>query len=350
MHPLNLQSKNEPMKLLVKFFPLFLFLLSCGSSSRINSENEADFVIAFGSCNREDAPQPLWKEILKNDPDVFLWGGDNIYSDTDDAEKMKAEYALQKKNKNYQKVLNRTAVLATWDDHDYGLNDGGKEWHFKEKSQQLFLDFMDVPANSKRRKREGVYHAEEFETPKGSIKVILLDTRYFRDSLKEDPDPEKRYASSDGTILGEQQWAWLEEELNNSEADFNVILSSIQILSAEHGFEKWANFPSEVDKLKGLLISSQARKVILLSGDRHISEFSKTSVEGLDYPLVDFTSSGLTHTYEDFDSEPNGYRVGEVVKHKSFGLLKFDFSKNEVLMEMRGENNKLQQDYLVEFQ
>lgn len=350
MLPLNLQYKNEPMKIVFKLFPLFLFLLSCGSSSRINSENEADFVIAFGSCNREDAPQPLWSAILKNDPDVFLWGGDNIYSDTDDAEKMKADYLVQKQNKDYQKVLNQTTVLATWDDHDYGLNDGGKEWHFKEESQQLFLDFMDVPANSKRRSREGVYHAEEFETPKGSIKVILLDTRYFRDELKEDPDPEKRYAPSEGTILGEQQWAWLEKELNNSEADFNVILSSIQILSAEHGFEKWANFPSEVEKLKELLISSEARNVILLSGDRHISEFSKTNVDGLDYPLVDFTSSGLTHTYEDFDGEPNRYRVGEVVKYKSFGLLKFDFSKNKVLMEMRGENNKLQQDYLVEFQ
>ena len=138
--------------------------------------------------------------------------------------------------------------------------------------------------------------------------------------------------------------------LKNSEADFNVILSSIQMLSAEHGFEKWANFPSEVEKLEDLIISSEAKNVILLSGDRHISEFSATKVEGLRYPLVDFTSSGLTHTYEAFSGEPNKYRVGEVVKDKSFGLLKFDFEKNEIHLEMRGENNKLQQDYLVEFQ
>ena len=90
--------------------------------------------------------------------------------------------------------------------------------------------------------------------------------------------------------------------------------------------------------------------MILLSGDRHISEFSKTQVEGLDYPLMDFTSSGLTHTYEEFSGEPNQYRVGEVVKYKSFGLLKFDFSNKKVLLEMRGKRNKLQQDYLLEFQ
>ena len=343
-------AQNTMMKITIKLLPVFFLILSCGSSSSISTEGEPDFTIAFGSCNREDEAQPLWSAILKNDPDVFLWGGDNIYSDTDDAEKMKADYLLQKKNKDYQRLLGQTNVLGIWDDHDYGLNDGGKEWHFKEKSQELFLDFMDVPETSPRRIREGVYHSEEFETPEGRLKVILLDTRYFRDELKKSTDPNKRYEASQGTILGEAQWNWLEEELDNSDADFNVILSSIQILSAEHGFETWGNFPSEVEKLKDLLVSSEAKNVILLSGDRHISEFSATEVEGLSYPLVDFTSSGLTHSYEDFSGEPNKLRVGEVVKEKSFGLLKFDFAANKVTLEMRGKRNKLQQDYVLEFQ
>ena len=338
------------MKLLFKLFPVFFLILSCGSSGSVNVEKEADFTIAFGSCNREDAPQPLWDDILKNHPDVFLWGGDNIYSDTDDAELMTAAYQLQKNNKGYQELLNRVPVFGIWDDHDYGLNDGGKEWHFKDKSQQLFLDFMGVPANSPRRSREGVYATEVFETSKGSIKVFLLDTRYFRDALKKSTDPNRRYEASEGTILGEQQWKWLQAELQNSEADFNVLLSSIQVLSEEHGFEKWANFPSEVEKLKDLIVASEAKNVLLLSGDRHISEFSATEVEGLGYPLMDFTSSGLTHTYEQFSGEPNRHRVGEVVKDKSFGLLKFDFSNNRVRLEMRGDNNKLQQDYSLEFQ
>ena len=126
-------------------------------------------------------------------------------------------------------------------------------------------------------------------------------------------------------------------------------MSSIQILSAEHGFETWGNFPSEVEKLKKLIVFSKAGNVVLLSGDRHISEFSKTIVEGLEYPLVDFTSSGLTHAYEQFKGEPNRFRVGEVVSTESFGILKFDFDKNKVLLEMRGRQNKLQQDYLIDF-
>lgn len=337
------------MKNLLKLLPVFFLINSCGSFATLKTEEKADFTIAFGSCNREDARQPLWNAILKNDPNVFLWGGDNVYADTDEEAELRAAYELQKSNADYQKLLNKVPVFGIWDDHDYGLNDGGKDWHFKEKSQQLFLDFMDVPETSPRRDREGVYHAEVFKTEKGSVKVILLDTRYFRDKLAESKDPDKRYEPSEGTILGEKQWKWLEKELQYSSANFNVILSSIQILSAEHGFETWGNFPSEVEKLKGLIVSSEAKNVILLSGDRHISEFSETRVEGLSYPLVDFTSSGLTHTYEEFISEPNKYRVGEVVNDKSFGLLKFDFERNKVLLEMRGENNKLQQDLLLEF-
>ncbi|MDR5589857.1 alkaline phosphatase D family protein [Christiangramia sp. SM2212] len=338
------------MKNLFKLLPVFFLIISCGSSTSFKSIDNDDFTIAFGSCNREDEPQPLWKPILLNNPDIFLWGGDNIYSDTDDAEEMQAAYELQLKNEEYQKLLNKTEVLGTWDDHDYGLNDGGKEWDFKEKSQQLFLDFMNVPENSERRNREGVYSSEIFETPEGSIKVFLLDTRYFRDELIKSDDPNKRYEPSNGTILGEKQWDWLGLELKNSDADFNVIMSSIQILSAEHGFETWGNFPSEVDKLKDLIVSSEAKNVMLLSGDRHISEFSAAEVEGLNYKLIDFTSSGLTHVYEEFSGEPNRHRIGEVVNVKSFGLLKFDFKKNTVLMEMRGERNKLLQDYLLEFQ
>lgn len=338
------------MKILFKLLPVFFLIISCGSSNNIRTADNSDFTIAFGSCNRQQEEQPLWKPILKNHPDLFLWGGDNIYSDTDDSEEMKAAYQLQMNIPDYQKLLKTVEVLGIWDDHDYGLNDGGKEWHFKNKSQQLFLDFMEISEDSPRRSREGVYYSEIFETEKGSIKIILLDTRYFRDELIKSKDPDKRYDASSGTVLGEKQWSWLEGELGKSDADFNVILSSIQILSAEHGFETWGNFPSEVEKLKNLIVASEAKNVILLSGDRHISEFSKTEVEGLSYPLVDFTSSGLTHTYEEFSGEPNQYRVGEVVKDKSFGLLRFDFDKNEVRLEMRGLENKLLQDYLLEFQ
>ena len=43
---------------------------------------ESDYTIAFGSCNKQNKKNILWKEISKNNPDLWVWGGDIIYSDT----------------------------------------------------------------------------------------------------------------------------------------------------------------------------------------------------------------------------------------------------------------------------
>jgi len=72
--------------------------------------------------------------------------------------------------------------------------------------------------------------------------------------------------------------------------------------------------------------------------------FSK-NIFVLSYPLIDFTSSGMTHSYTSFKSEPNKFRIGNVVSDKSFGLLKFNFNKKEVQLEMRGDNNTLFESY-----
>ncbi|MFY0604166.1 MAG: alkaline phosphatase family protein [Flavobacteriaceae bacterium] len=329
---------------------IVLFCISCSVKKDLGqkSNTNTDFIIAFGSCNKQYQKNVLWKEIKKNKPDLWIWGGDNIYSDTDDMVKMWKDYEELNQQEGYLNLVKNIPVLATWDDHDYGLNDGGKEFVKKKNAQHLFLDFFKVSKDSPRRKQEGIYHAQLFETKNGSIKVIVLDTRFFRTSLTKSNTKNKRYDPNPygkGTILGATQWEWLKEELFNSKADFNIIVSSIQFLSSEHGFESWGNFTHEVEALKKLIVDSNAKKVMLLSGDRHISEFSKTLLPN-NYPLIDFTSSGLTHSYESFTSEPNKYRVKNVISQISFGLLKFDFKNNTIIMEMRGVKNKLQQQYI----
>ncbi len=329
---------------------ILLFIISvnmCFGQKAVKKDN-VDFVIAFGSCNDQNKPQPFWKEILNNNPDVFIWGGDNIYADSDDMSKVEEDYKTQNSNILYQKLKQSIPIMATWDDHDYGKNDVGAEWGMKEESQQLFLDFFEVPKEDIRRSQDGVYTSKIFEIEKGSIKVIVLDTRYFRSPLKKSNVIGRRYEpfeNNEGTILGQVQWKWLEKELESNYSDFVIIVSSIQFLSSEHGFETWGNFPHEVERLKEVLVSKAVRNAIILSGDRHISEFSTTKIKGLKYPLIDFTSSGLTHSYTDYKGESNKYRIGNVISIPSFGMLKFDFDSYEVSMEMRSVNNILLQNF-----
>ncbi|UOB19518.1 alkaline phosphatase family protein [Abyssalbus ytuae] len=318
-----------------------LIILSCKSQK---NGSEETFTIAFGSCNKQYEENTLWDDVLLYKPDVWIWGGDNIYSDTDEAEKMKSDYEAQLKQKGYEELAHSTTVIGTWDDHDYGINDGGAEFKMKKESQQLFLDFLGVDKTDVRREREGVYSSETYRFKTGSVRIIILDTRYFRTSLTPDNESKKRFKPNvygEGTILGNAQWNWLEKELKNSEADFNIIMSSIQVLSDKHGFETWGNFPHERDRLINLIKESSARGVIILSGDRHISEFSKIDLDG--QPLVDFTSSGLTHTYTSYKGEENPYRYGKVIKDKSFGILELDFKSRKVNMIMAGDGNKVLQ-------
>ena len=333
-----------------KILILFLFI-SCYSSKEKTNLNKktTDFIIAFGSCNKQFVENVLWKEIIKTKPDLWIWGGDNIYSDTDNMNKMKADYEQQMKQVGYKELVNSTEIMATWDDHDYGLNDGGLEFKVKNEAQQLFLDFFAIPEDSPRRTQEGIYTSKTFSTEKGSIKVIVLDTRYFRSSLQKSTEKGRRYEpKEEGTMLGERQWSWLQNELKTSEADFTILVSSIQFLSSEHGFERWYTFPNEVEKLKNLIKESSSN-VFILSGDRHFSEFSEEKIEGLKYPLIDFTSSGLTHSYSNFTGEPNRYRKGNVISDLSFGILQFDFANKTVIMQMRGKNNILQQEKIQSF-
>lgn len=333
---------------------VLLLIWSCKSITSVDyTPNRApDFTVAFGSCNRTDIDNLLWDDILAAEPDLWIWGGDNIYADTDNIVFMRGMYTAQNEIEGYQKLKNQVPVIGTWDDHDYGINDGGVEFKVKVESQQAFLDFMNVPTDSPRRIQEGVYTAHDYVFPNGRLKVIVLDTRYFRTALTLDTLGAKRNipnAYGEGTVLGEKQWEWLETELRTSEADFNLIVSSIQVLSNEHGFECWGNFPHETDKLKQVISNSGAKGVMIVSGDRHISEFSKTTVENLPYPLIDFTSSGLTHAYTTYSGEPNPFRIGDVVFTESFGLLKITGETKEVTFEMIGNNGKvlgrLQQSY-----
>ena len=323
-----------------------LFLLGWGT---ISAQQNKELVIAFGSCNKQNEENVLWEEVLKNNPDVWIWGGDNIYSDTDDMKKMKNDYDQQLQQKGYAALANSAMIMGTWDDHDYGVNDGGAEFHKKKESQQLLLDFLGVSDNDPRRSREGVYYSKIINVGSKHIKIIVLDTRYFRTGLTKSPEKTKRYQHNKygkGTVLGKEQWNWLKKELESSEADFNIIVSSIQVLSDQHGFETWGNFPHEVKQLKMLIKTSGAKGVLFLSGDRHISEFSVTGAEGVLYPLVDFTSSGLTHSYTGYSSEANPYRMGNVVSQISFGLLKINVENKKVVMQMRGKGNVLLQEYI----
>ncbi len=305
--------------------------------------------IAFGSCNKHDLPQPLWNPILKNEPDLWIWLGDNIYGDSPDEAVLREKYAVQNNIEGYKELKEVCPIIGTWDDHDYGKNDGTKHFEGKEASKKAHLDFLSVSADDPVRKRDGIYRSYTYGEGNKTVKVIVLDTRTFRDKVKRDeqkiyvPDPE-------ADILGEEQWKWFANELKTSKAPITLIVQGTQIISRFHRFEKWANYPTSRKRLFKMIKTHKPSGVILLSGDRHHGELSRVNIPDLKHPLYEFTSSGLTHTRKYPRPEPNKFRLGKKVDQLNFGVLRIDWAPQpiKVTLEIKGEHDKVFESHTFE--
>jgi alkaline phosphatase D len=306
------------------------------------AQQKKTLTVAFGSCNRHDLPQPLWPVIAQDRPDVWIWLGDNIYGDSDDPAVLKSKYNAQLRQPGYAQFRQQVpAIIGTWDDHDYGRNDGDKTYPFKAQNQQLALDFLQEPAASPRRRQEGIYAAYTYAVGRKKVKVILLDDRYFQDTLYRDAN-KVYHPNLTGDILGEAQWQWLRQQLQDSDADAHIIGSGIQFLPTQHAYEKWSNFPAARQRLLDLLTETHPKGVLLVSGDRHIGELSRLAVPGLAQPVLEVTSSGLTHPAVNNKGEANELRVGALINQKHYGLLQFRQRGRLLLVtaSLRGEDGK----------
>lgn len=300
--------------------------------------------IAFGSCAHQGKPQPIWEAVVAARPELFLFLGDNIYGDSEDLAVLKQKYDQLAALPGYRTLLKTCPVLATWDDHDYGVNDGGADFPKKKETQQLFLDFFGVPKDSPRRTQEGVYSAAVFGPPGKRVQVILLDTRYFRSPLKKrrvglGEGPNVASDDPNATILGPAQWQWLGEQLKVP-AELRLLVSSIQVVPEDHGWEKWMNFPRERERLYKLLRERKAEGVVILSGDRHLAELSQMSA-GIGYPLFDLTSSGLNRGAPRWRPlEVNRHRVATMTYGNNFGLVAIDWDSADPMLSLQIRDEK----------
>ena len=293
----------------MKKFCLSFFLLLISSSNFIYAES---IKIGLGSCLDQDYPQPIWQSIKKEDLNYFIFLGDNVYGDTRYGSLRKMKSAYDKQKKVLPDFLNDISIFSIWDDHDFGINDGGADYRFKRQAQELYLDFWDITKDDDRSNREGIYFSKNEIFFNKKFKFIFLDTRFFRSKLKGKKSNYIENIEPDATILGNAQWTWLENELK-SDFDFLFIFSSIQIIAKDHRFEKWSNFPIERAKLFELLEKFND-KTILFSGDRHRAGIYRKN------GIIEVTSSSMNKPGSSF-SETDSYLIGKTYPQENYGVL-----------------------------
>jgi alkaline phosphatase D len=295
--------------------------------------------IAFGSCARQDKDQPIWDRVNAWNPELFIFLGDNIYGDTEDMAVMRAKYDMLAAKPGFRTLRQRSQIVATWDDHDYGVNDGGSEYPKKAESAALFLDFWGVPAGHERRSHDGIYGSYMFGPDGRRVQVILPDNRSFRTPLLgysvEPADKGQYIVNSDpaATMLGQAQWDWLEQELQRP-ADLRILASSTQVLPDAPGYEAWVNFQADRQRLLDLIDFARVDNLVIISGDTHYAELSRLD-ERMPYPLYELTSSGLTEVWPVFG--PNRHRIAQAPLMPNFGRITIDWdgAEPQVLMEVQ---------------
>lgn len=291
-----------------------------------------EFSFLTGSCSYFNQPEydrpgtPYGKDVsifsamAKEKAAFMLWLGDAWYTREVD---YYSDWGLWYRASHDRAVpalqgfLKSMPQLATWDDHDYGPNDIGKNYILKETSRKVFNSYFCNPSSGEN--GQGIYTMTSW----GDVDIFITDDRWWRsadampDSVNGKPNPEKK-------MLGDQQMEWLKNSLLFSTATFKIITVGSQVLNPVSPFDKWRDFPVEYQELMDFLTQHKINGVVFLTGDRHHSEIIKVDRPGA-YPLYDVTVSPLTsgtHVFGDAEKN-NPYRVFGLDQKQNYGRFSF---------------------------
>jgi|TARA_B110000259_G_scaffold48878_1_gene57060 alkaline phosphatase D len=304
-------------------FSLLLFLITLS-----NSAYSETYSIAFGSCINQDLPQPIWSAIEKDNIDGFIFLGDNVYGDDTSGNLIKLRSAYSKQKLQFPSWLSNKDIFTIWDDHDYGENDGGGSYINKKESQDIFLDFWDIPQNDQRNHQEGIYYDKEIVVDGLKVHFIGLDTRYFRSEIKGKKLSYQNNIDEDAGILGMDQWNWLNKTISR-DADLVIIMTSIQLLATNHRFEKWSLFPNDRKKMLDLINNLDATTIVI-SGDRHRAGIYKYG------DIFEVTSSSINvPSSRKSSSETDLLLMGDMYTSENYGFILIDGVQKKVSIGLK---------------
>lgn len=274
-----------------------------------------------------------------------MWTGDAVYADVEPSAGESLErlldvqrqlYARLHRVEPYRRFAAAVPVIGTWDDHDYGKNNGGAEFPGKVESQKNYLDFLREPPDSPRRSRAGVYESYTCGPPGNRVKILLLDTRYHQS--KRGPD---------GDLLGPEQWTWLEREITASDAQIHIIVSSIQVLlRSDFRGEQWYRWWASRERLFKLIDDSALSGTIFVTGDKHFGTIESSTDKDLQRPVFEIMSSGLTENSIIAGTSLAMARVwygpAQVINERNFGVIEIDWDVTpvRVSLQIRDIHNK----------
>jgi alkaline phosphatase D len=222
-------------------------------------------------------------------------------------------------------MLGSRPNYAIWDDHDYGPNDSGKNFRFKDFSRNLFINMWGNPSYGQ--KNEGIYTSFLWN----DAEFFLMDDRFFRDAddlvelVDGKPNPEKE-------MYGKQQLDWFKTAIVASPATFRFIVTGSQVLNPNSDKDCLRHFPKEFNDMMAFLELNKVPGVLFLTGDKHHSEIIKLERKGT-YALHDITASpltsGVSNIMKTAEKDNPARMEGTLVAAQNFAKISINGPKNK---------------------
>ncbi len=312
---------------------------------RETGHEPVDFTVGFGSCAYINEPEggydrmnskpygadyQIFESIYGVDPDVFVWLGDNVYYREPDWTSRTGKihrWTHDRSIPHLQPMLATIPQYATWDDHDYGPNDIGRDYWNKAMATEIFQLFSGNPTAGLP-ETPGIFTYFAW----ADVHFYLLDNRTYRTTKELKPEA----FGYEPQQFGKPQIDWLVESMKHNRTQsvssypstFHVVATGSQIIPPA-GRDSMRRFPGEWQYLFDRLAAEEIHNVIFITGDVHFSEVSRLEYKGLTFWEV--TSSPLTAgPWAGSEPEQNPFRVDifpgqpDRVGQRNFATLSFE--------------------------
>jgi alkaline phosphatase D len=259
---------------------------------KLNILKRNDLTVAALSCAAGYLyDSSIWQHLNQSNPDLVIFLGDNIYGDRPDivtkipADPQQLWQQYVKGRLQYDFFFRRELVpsFATWDDHDFGIDNGDSTYRYANESLQMFKVFWP---------QERSYNTKDLQYGPGvsarwslpGFDLVTLDGRSFRTNSKQNSGPV--------TVLGEEQKTWLYKQLRLSRRPLWLINGQQFFGSYRAKNSMDYDYPMDFEWLMANLRAVD-RPVGFLSGDVHYSELMDIEESLLGRGAVEITSSSM---------------------------------------------------------
>ncbi len=223
----------------------------------------------------------MWKALADTQPDILFLIGDACYADewsNQTEPSIWNRFVETRRNLDLYYWKRLIPVLAVWDDHDFGVNNGDTSFKLKHACKQFFeacFGWSERPAYV--RGPGLASYAALF-----GQKFLLMDDRFFR---------SPRSASAQ-THWGEVQEEWLFDRLGK-EKNPAWIFNGNQFFGGYHKYESFERLhKTQFNRVMKRFANLEA-PVAFGTGDVHFSEIMRIEPEILGYETFEFVSSSM---------------------------------------------------------